>query len=79
MNDKKAKHHNIRRIHMSSEKDALKNPSNNETLKMLDFSLQSIATKPYDMSRIMGKSIESKDETTATQSALQQPTSQEGK
>ncbi len=64
---------------MSSEKDVLKNPSNNETPKTLDFSLQSSATKPYDMSRIMGQQVESKDETTATQSALQQPTSQEGK
>lgn len=64
---------------MSSEKDVLKNPSNNETPKTLDFSLQSSATKPYDMNRIMGQQVESKDETTATQSALQQPTSQEGK
>lgn len=38
-----------------------------------------IAIKPYDMSRIMGQPVESKNETTATQSALQQPTSQEGK
>lgn len=64
---------------MSSEKDILKNPSNNEKTKTLDFSLQSSATKPYDMSRIMGKPVEFKDETTATQSALQQLTSQEGK
>lgn len=64
---------------MSSEKDVLKNLGNNETPKTLDFSLQSSATKPYDMNRIMGQQVESKDETTATQSALQQPTSQEGK
>ena len=59
---------------MNSEKDVLKNPGNNEKPKTLDFSLQSSATKPYDMSRIMGKPAESKNETTATQ-----PTSQEGK
>lgn len=59
---------------MSSEKDVLKNPGNNEKPKTLDFSLQSSATKPYDMSRIMGKPAEPKDNTTATQ-----PTSQEGK
>lgn len=64
---------------MSSEKDVLKNPGNNETPKTLNFSLQSSATKPYDMSRIMGQPVESKNETTATQPALQQPTSQEGK
>mgnify|MGYP004637421109 CR=1 FL=1 len=64
---------------MSSEKDVLKNPSNNEKPKTLDFSLQSSATKPYDMSRIMGQLVEAKDETTTTQSALQQPTAQEGK
>ena len=62
---------------MSSEKDVLKNPGNNEKPRTLDFSLS--ATKPYDMSRIMGQPVESKNETTATQSALQQPTSQEGK
>ena len=62
-----------------SEKDVLKNPGNNEKPRTLDFSLQSSATKPYDMSRIMGQPVESKNETTATQSALQQPTSQEGK
>ncbi len=59
---------------MNSEKDVLKNPGNNEKPKTLDFSLQSSGTKPYDMSRIMGKPAESKNETTATQ-----PTSQEGK
>ena len=64
---------------MSSEKDVLKNPSNNEKPKTLDFSLQSNATKPYDMSRIMGQPVESKAETTATQSELQQSTPQEGK
>ena len=64
---------------MSSEKDVLKNPGNNEKPRTLDFSLQSSATKPYDMSRIMGQPVESKNETTATQSALQQPTSHEGK
>ena len=64
---------------MSSEKDVLKNPSNNEKPKTLDFSLQSSATKPYDMSRIMGKPAESKAETTETHLASQQPTPQEGK
>ena len=59
---------------MSSEKDVLKNPENNEKLKILDFSLQSSAETPYDMSRIMGKPTESKDEITATQ-----PISKEGK
>lgn len=65
---------------MNSEKDVLKNPSNNEKPKTLDFSLQSSATKPYDMSRIMGKpAAESKTETTETHLASQQPTPQEGK
>ena len=65
---------------MSSEKDILKNPGNNEKLKIFDFSLQSSATKPYDMSRIMGQLVvKTEDETTATHSALQHPTSQEGK
>lgn len=64
---------------MSSEKDILKNPGNNEKLKIFDFSLQSNATKPYDMSRIMGQLVKTEDETTATNSALQHPTSQEGK
>lgn len=65
---------------MSSEKDILKNPGNNEKLKIFDFSLQSNATKPYDMSRIMGQLVvKTEDETTATHSALQHPTSQEGK
>lgn len=64
---------------MSSEKDILKNPGNNEKLKIFDFSLQSNATKPYDMSRIMGQLVQTEDETTATHSALQHPTSQEGK
>ena len=32
---------------MSSEKDVLKNPGNNEKSRTLDFSLQSSATKPY--------------------------------
>ena len=65
---------------MSSEKDILKNPGNNEKLKIFDFYLQSNATKPYDMSRIMGQLVvKTEDETTATHSALQHPTSQEGK
>lgn len=64
---------------MSSEKDILKNPGNNEKLKIFDFSLQSNATKTYDMSRIMGQLVKTEDETTATHSALQHPTSQEGK
>lgn len=64
---------------MSSEKDVLKNPGNNEKPKTFDFSLQTNATKPYDMSRIMGQPVESKDESTATQSVLQHHTSQEGK
>ena len=59
---------------MSSEKDVLKNPSNNEKPKTLDFSLQSSATKPLDLSRIMGKPAETKGDTTVTQA-----TSQEGK
>ncbi len=59
---------------MSSEKDVLKNPGNNEKTKMLDFSLQSSVTKPLDLNRIMGKPIEVKEDTTTTQ-----PTSQEGK
>ena len=59
---------------MSSKKDVFKNPSYNDKPKTLDFSLQSGATKPYDLGRIMGKPAETKDETTETQS-----TSQEGK
>lgn len=48
-----------RRIHMSSEKDTFKNPSN-EKPKKIDFSLQSSATKPLDMDRIIGKPSEEK-------------------
>lgn len=59
---------------MSSEKDTLKNPSNNEKAKILDFSLQSSETKPLDLSRIMGKPTESKEDTTTMQTS-----SQEGK
>lgn len=59
---------------MNSEKDTLKNPSNNEKPKTINFSLQSSATKPLDMERIMGKPVESKENTTTMQS-----TSQEGK
>ena len=49
---------------MSSERDVLKNPSNNDKPKTLDFSLQSSATKPLDLTRIMGKPAETKDDTT---------------
>ena len=49
---------------MSSERDVLKNPSNNEKTKTLDFSLQSSATKPLDLIRIMGKPAETKEDTT---------------
>ena len=44
---------------MSSEKDTFKNPSN-EKPKKIDFSLQSSATKPLDMDRIIGKPSEEK-------------------
>ena len=42
---------------MSSEKDTFKNPSN-EKPKTMDFSLQSNATKPLDMNRMLGKPSE---------------------
>lgn len=58
---------------MSSEKNVLKNPSNNEKPKTLDFSLQSSATKPLDLNRIMGKPAETREDTTITK-----PISQEG-
>lgn len=44
---------------MSSEKDTFKNPSN-EKPKTTDFSLQSNATKPLDMNRMLGKHSEEK-------------------
>ena len=47
------------RIHMSFEKDTFKNPSN-EKPKTMDFSLQSNATKPLDMNRMLGKPSEEK-------------------
>lgn len=45
---------------MSSEKDTFKNPSNAKP-KTMDFSLQSNATKPLDMNRMLGKPSEEKD------------------
>ena len=44
---------------MSSEKDTFKNLSN-EKPKTMDFSLQSNATKPLDMNRMLGKPSEEK-------------------
>ena len=44
---------------MSSEKDTFMNPSN-EKPKTMDFSLQSNATKPLDMNRMLGKPSEEK-------------------
>lgn len=44
---------------MSFEKDTFKNPSN-EKPKTMDFSLQSNATKPPDMNRMLGKPSEEK-------------------
>ena len=44
---------------MSSEKDTFKNLSN-EKPKTMDFSLQSTATKPLDMNRMLGKPSEEK-------------------
>ena len=44
---------------MSSEKDTFKNPSN-EKPKTMDFSLQSNATKPLDINRMLGKPSEEK-------------------
>ena len=44
---------------MSSEKDTFKNLSN-EKPKTMDFSLQSNATKPLDMNRMLGKPSEDK-------------------
>ena len=44
---------------MSFEKDTFKNPSN-EKPKTMDFSLQSNATKPLDMNRMLGKPSEEK-------------------
>ena len=44
---------------MSSEKDTFKNLSN-EKPKTKDFSLQSNATKPLDMNRMLGKPSEEK-------------------
>lgn len=44
---------------MSSEKDTFKNPSI-EKPKTMDFSLQSNATKPLDMNRMLGKPSEEK-------------------
>ena len=44
---------------MSSEKDTFKNLSN-ENPKTMDFSLQSNATKPLDMNRMLGKPSEEK-------------------
>lgn len=44
---------------MSSEKNVLKNPSNNEKPKTLDFSLQSSATKPLDLQGHWGQVHES--------------------
>ena len=46
-------------IVMSSEKDTFKNLSN-EKPKTMDFSLQSNATKPLDMNRMLGKPSEEK-------------------
>ena len=59
---------------MSSEKDTFKNPSN-EKPKALDFSLQSSATKPLDMNRMMGKTSEKKttDATTLLKSSHTSP------
>ncbi len=44
---------------MSSEKDTFKNLSNGKH-KTMDFSLQSNATKPLDMNRMLGKPSEEK-------------------
>ena len=44
---------------MSSEKDTFKNLSN-EKPKTMDFSLQSNATMPLDMNRMLGKPSEEK-------------------
>ena len=44
---------------MRSEKDTFKNLSN-EKPKTMDFSLQSNATKPLDMNRMLGKPSEEK-------------------
>ena len=58
---------------MSSEKDTFKNPSN-EKPKTMDFSLQSIATKPLDMNRMLGKPSEE----TAAHTTNKVTTEQEG-
>lgn len=50
---------------MSSEKDTFKNLSN-EKPKTMDFSLQSNATKPLDMNRMLGKPSEEKAADTTT-------------
>ena len=44
---------------MGSEEDTFKNLSN-EKPKTMDFSLQSNATKPLDMNRMLGKPSEEK-------------------
>ena len=58
---------------MSSEKDTFKNLSN-EKPKTMDFSLQSNATKPLDMNRMLGKPSEEKAADTTNNVA----TAQEG-
>ena len=58
---------------MSSEKDTFKNPSN-ERPKTMDFSLQSNATKPLDMNRMLGKPSEEK----AAETTKNVTTAQEG-
>lgn len=47
---------------------------NNEKKNTLDFSLQSSATKPLDIKRMIGKPVKTQENTTSAQS-----TSQEGK
>ena len=56
---------------MSSEKDTLKNTSN-EKPKILEFSLQSSATKPFDMERMMGKPSDEKVAYTANNVTTEQ-------
>ena len=58
---------------MSSEKDTFKNLSN-EKPKTMDFSLQSNATKPLDMNRMLGKPSEEK----AADTTNNETTAQEG-
>ena len=42
---------------MASEKENFKS-SSNEKIRAIDFSLQASATKPFDITRMMGKSSE---------------------